>query len=331
MSSILIVEDDLQHRRRLVEILESSGDGYSILLAVDGRSALEIAQAEMPGLIILDWEIPAPNGLEVLRVLRETEGTRRIPVIMFTHRSSVKDLQLAFEAGATDYLRKPPSKIELLARVRATIVMGKKRILFLASTPRDLSYLRLGEEVRDISHGLRASKLRSRFTLLQEWAVRPDSLQQALLEDKPHIVHFSGHGGLPVGGEAEVGAAVAEGALGTGIALEAVDGRAMIVSPKAIGDLFRIVAGTVECVVLNACFSRPQAEVIRQHVPYVIGMSREIRDASAIAFSVGFYKALGAGCEYRKAFELGRNASELVDSDQGDIAVLLEREDASSE
>ena len=66
------------------------------------------------------------------------------------------------------------------------------------------------------------------------------------------------------------------------------------ISPEALAKLFALVADQVECVLLNACYSEIQAKAIVQHIPFVIGMNRAIGDKAAIAFSVGFYKALGA-------------------------------------
>jgi hypothetical protein len=74
---------------------------------------------------------------------------------------------------------------------------------------------------------------------------------------------------------------------------------------SALGSLFELLADDVECVVLNACFSRNQAEEISRHIPWVVGMDREIGDDAALSFSVGFYQALGAGKQVHEAYRFG--------------------------
>lgn len=169
-----------------------------------------------------------------------------------------------------------------------------KKILILAANPKGTSPLRLDQEVRDIEEGLHRARQRDRFILIQKWAVRPDDLRRAMLDYEPQIVHFSGHGA----GE-------------QGLALENDSGKLQLVSAEALRRLFKLFAGKVECVLLNACYSETQAEAISQHVNYVIGMNQAIGDKAAIDFARGFYDALGAGRSYEDAYEFGRNAIDL--------------------
>lgn len=162
------------------------------------------------------------------------------------------------------------------------------RILFLAANPRVTDALRLSEEVRTIDEQLRMSEFRSRFELVQHWALRHSDVAEALLRHAPHIVHFSGH-------------ATQEGA----IILENTSGDAHLVSPKTLTRVFRALKDRVRCVVLNACWSAKQAEAIVREIDCVVGMSRAIGDAPAIAFSAGFYRALGYGRSVETAFALG--------------------------
>ncbi|MGH2941420.1 MAG: GUN4 domain-containing protein, partial [Solirubrobacteraceae bacterium] len=106
-----------------------------------------------------------------------------------------------------------------------------------------------------------------------------------------------------------------------------------LVSGQALGRLLEIFATRypVECVLLNACFSRTQAEEIVPHVNYVIGMSAEIGDAAALEFTVGFYKALGAGESYDFAFQLGCNAIQLAGIPEHLVPVILSRDSASAD
>lgn len=188
--------------------------------------------------------------------------------------------------------------------------MPKKKILILAANPKDTKKLRLDEEVREIDEGLRRSTLRDQFVLEQRWAVRIRDLRRALLDENPQIVHFSGHGAPE------------------GLALEDNDGQVRFVNIDALSNLFKLFTNKVECVVLNACYSDSQAEAIHQHIPYVIGMRKAIRDDAAIEFAVGFYDAIGAGRSYDEAYEFGRNAIELQDIPETLTPFLHRREAA---
>src|SRR5579864_9373245 len=128
------------------------------------------------------------------------------------------------------------------------------KILVLAANPRDLQPLRLDEEIRDIEAGLRAAKQRDRFTLVARLAVRAEDLRRAVLDVEPRIVHFCGHG-----------------VASSGVVLEDRDGRASPVRPEALAGLFGLFSSQVECVLLNLCYSEPQATAIARHIPYVIG------------------------------------------------------------
>ncbi|MCI5123877.1 MAG: CHAT domain-containing protein [Candidatus Electrothrix sp. AR5] len=181
----------------------------------------------------------------------------------------------------------------------------KTKILFLAANPINTARLRLDEEVQKISTNLKLAKERDNLILTQEWAVTPDTLMQAILDIAPQIVHFSGHA------EKE------------GICLEDGQGRAKIVSAEALASLFRLFKDSVQCVLLNACYSATQAEAIKEHIPYVIGMSSSIPDTTAISFAGGFYKAVGAGRDIPFAFELGKTAVQLQGDSGDELPVLL--------
>ncbi len=169
-----------------------------------------------------------------------------------------------------------------------------RTILILAANPKTTLPLRLDEEVREIDAGLQRAKEREQFEIKQQWAVRVRDVYRALLDIKPQIVHFSGHG---AGDE--------------GLALENETGQVRFVDAEALAGLFELFASKVECVVLNACDSEVQAEAIVKHIPYVIGMNKAIGDKAAIEFAVGFYDALGAGESVEFAYQLGCNAIRL--------------------
>lgn len=114
-TTILLVEDE-ERLARFIE-LELSSEGYSISVAHDGLTGLTMAREAPPDLLILDWMMPGMTGLEVCRRLRATGS--KIPVILLTAKDEVSDRVAGLDAGADDYVVKPFSIEELLARVRA--------------------------------------------------------------------------------------------------------------------------------------------------------------------------------------------------------------------
>jgi len=162
-------------------------------------------------------------------------------------------------------------------------------ILFISADPSDTPRIRTNQEFREIHDQLSLSQLREKFELEQPLlSVRPQDVSQALLRMSPHIVHFSGHG-------------TPDGAL----CFEDPSGKLLRVESGALADLFRQFTPKLTCVILNACFSEEQAKEISQNVRYVIGVKDSIGDEIAIAYSIGFYQALGAGRRIEEAHELG--------------------------
>lgn len=112
---ILVVDDNRDNIELVRDILEVTG--HTILSAVNGLDALEIASAELPDLVILDVNMPRMDGFEVCRRLKEGEDTSGIPVIMLTAQDAIESRVEGLTAGADDYLTKPFSPRELMARV----------------------------------------------------------------------------------------------------------------------------------------------------------------------------------------------------------------------
>ncbi|OKH44134.1 hypothetical protein NIES2101_28880 [Calothrix sp. HK-06] len=181
-----------------------------------------------------------------------------------------------------------------------------RNILLLSANPKGTSQLRLASEMRDIKEGLRLSKNRDLFSINAAEAVRPRDIRRAILTYKPHIIHFSGHGSQE-----------------EGLLFEDEAGAVNFVDGSALAGLFELFASQVECVVLNAYYSKYQAAEIARHINYVVGMSQEIQDKAAIEFAVGFYDGLGAGEGYDFAYKLGCNAIQMAGIKQHLIPELI--------
>ncbi len=114
---LLLVEDD----PALAELLEFrfKAEGYAVTSTPDGDEALLLASEEAPDLVVLDWMVEGTSGIEVCRRLRKSKATAHVPIIMLTARGAEDDKIRGLETGADDYLTKPFSPRELLARVAA--------------------------------------------------------------------------------------------------------------------------------------------------------------------------------------------------------------------
>ncbi|MFQ5858884.1 MAG: response regulator transcription factor, partial [Anaerolineae bacterium] len=114
---ILVVDDD----RKIVDLVRAylEKDGYRVVTAHDGLQALELARQKQPDLIVLDLMLPGVDGLDVCRILRG-EG-HKVPIIMLTAKTTETDKLIGLDLGADDYVTKPFSPRELLARVRAVL------------------------------------------------------------------------------------------------------------------------------------------------------------------------------------------------------------------
>jgi DNA-binding response OmpR family regulator len=139
MSRILIIEDETPMRTALKDVLE--GEGYRVLTAADGEHGLSRAVEEKPDLILLDIMMPRLDGYEVCAALRRL--SHPVPILMLTAKGQVEDRVTGLDAGADDYLVKPFSTEELLARVRALL----RRVQRQSNAP---SRLKLGDVEIDL-------------------------------------------------------------------------------------------------------------------------------------------------------------------------------------
>lgn len=182
-------------------------------------------------------------------------------------------------------------------------VDGKAKILIVSANPETTRPLRLDQEKRDIEEALMYSPQRDSFTIEILNATRISDLRRIFVDPQrtPNVLHFCGHG---------------SGA--KGLVFEDNDGKAKYIQGDDLANFLSLFTDTLECVVLNACYSEVQAKEIQKYVNCVIGMEEAIGDKSAIAFSVAFYEALFAGRSYKFAYDYANKALKL----DGDLSKL---------
>src|SRR5690606_10351869 len=164
---ILVVEDEPPVLRLVTEVLKAVG--YTSIVAVTGEAALEMVALEQPDLVLLDIMLPpGPDGYEVCRRIREFSD---VPVIMLTARSQEDDLLRGFEEGADDYLTKPSSSKELVARVRAVLRRAARPEEIVTQTrrcgPIEINFARRTVKVG----GKPVTLTRTEYALLREFAL----------------------------------------------------------------------------------------------------------------------------------------------------------------
>ena len=186
--TILIIEDEPKVARLARDYLAQGG--FQVLTAADGVTGLAMARRESPELVVLDLMLPGMDGLDVCRALRRESD---VPIIMLTARSEEADRLIGLELGADDYVTKPFSPRELVARVRALLRRTK-------GTVYQPGVIRIGNLVIDIdAHRLtRAGEnihlTRFEFNLLQVMAQHPGQIySRAQLLEKLHGVAFDGY------------------------------------------------------------------------------------------------------------------------------------------
>lgn len=171
---ILLVEDEVK-LARFIE-LELGAEGYNVNVANDGLTGLTMARETPPDLMILDWMLPGLSGLELCRRLRSTGS--KVPVIMLTAKDEVGDRVAGLDAGADDYVVKPFSIEELLARVRAHLRRTQEPDLDLLQ----FEDLTLNRRTREVFRNGRAIELTAKeFDLLEYLLSHP---RQVITRDR---------------------------------------------------------------------------------------------------------------------------------------------------
>jgi len=202
-------------------------------------------------------------------------------------------------------------RVQEHSRVLEKRPTGEKcRVLFLAANPRDraMEQLALDEEAREIQQKIDAAKYRDSLELVTRWATRPADLLQYLNQYRPQVVHFSAHGSQH-----------------EEIILQDDMGQSKPVSKCALKQLFETLKDNVRVVVLNACFSRPQAETLVEVVDCAIGVKGAIGNGAARKFAGSFYQGIGFGRSVLEAFEQGKTTLMLGEIGDDNAPELLVR------
>jgi two-component system alkaline phosphatase synthesis response regulator PhoP len=188
VKTVLIVEDELKITRLVRDYLEQAG--FAVVEAADGQAAIAAARAERPDMILLDLGLPGMDGLDVTRRLRETSS---VPIIMLTARVEETDRIVGLELGADDYITKPFSPRELVARIRAVLrradaTLGGGELVRAGEVTLDIPKRRV--TVRDGDVELTATE----FDLLLMLARHPGRIYtRAQLLDNVHGVTFESY------------------------------------------------------------------------------------------------------------------------------------------
>jgi DNA-binding response OmpR family regulator len=188
MTLILVAEDDADIRQLVRDVLEHAG--FEVIVSSDGQAALHVARTRRPDLLVLDLGLPGLDGLDVARSLRRES---ELPIIMLTARAEESDTLVGLELGADDYVTKPFSTKELVARVRAVLRRVDAR-------PAAGRFIRVGdlevdEERMVVSRGgVRIDLTASEFALLAAMAASPGRVfSRAQLLDAIHGEAFDAY------------------------------------------------------------------------------------------------------------------------------------------
>jgi DNA-binding response OmpR family regulator len=188
VATILVADDSSEILRLTRDVLEHAG--FTVLTATDGRTALRRAKSEHPDLIVLDLGLPDLDGLDVARTIRRDSA---VPIIMLTARADESDTLVGLELGADDYVTKPFSPKELLARIRAVLRRADGRVS-------NVDHLRVGDLELDLPRmavsvaGRRVELTSTEFQLLAAMARQPGRVfTRSQLLDAVHGVAFESY------------------------------------------------------------------------------------------------------------------------------------------
>ncbi|MBM4262746.1 MAG: response regulator transcription factor [Deltaproteobacteria bacterium] len=173
-SPVILVVEDEPDIRKLVHY-HLAQERFKVLESEDGEKALKAAQTQRPDLIILDLMLPGLSGLEVCKQLRERAATARVPILMLTAKAAEADRVIGLEIGADDYLAKPFSPREMVARVRALLRRSTAPTAETAAPTYQKGALKIDFSTYDVSVAGRAVKLTLKeFELLRFLVQNPN-------------------------------------------------------------------------------------------------------------------------------------------------------------
>ncbi len=169
---VLVIEDEPAIQELIAVNLDLSG--YAVRRADDAESALSMLREDLPDLMLVDWMLPGQSGVNLIRALRAQERTVDLPIIMLTARDEHQDKILGLESGADDYMTKPFSPRELIARIQALM---RRRTPQAASSVITAGELRLDAATRRVTAGARNVALGpTEFRLLQFMMSNPERI-----------------------------------------------------------------------------------------------------------------------------------------------------------
>jgi hypothetical protein len=197
-------------------------------------------------------------------------------------------LEVRYESSNGRHDRSADYSMNVSSDTSFSSASNMTKILLVAANSHDDTWLQIDREIREIQQAIRLGNERDRIRVEIRTAARVDDISDAVLNTKPTFVHFSGHGG------GEEGSYVAEDEFG----------RPHLIPADGLVELFGAV-DPVQCIVVNACSTERLARKLLSVVPNVVGMRQPVGDWAAIAFSIGFYQAVGAGRSIEQAFRLG--------------------------
>lgn len=187
--------------------------------------------------------------------------------------------------------------------VTPSIASGQKKILFVAANPDNASRIQTDQEHRLLKAQLERGRMRDQYLFLPpQLAVTATELIRAM-RDKPEIIHFSGHGNPD------------------GIVITTEDNKGQTMAIPALQRLFRPLRDIAQIIILNACYSAPQAKALSEFGIYVVGNNLPINDSAAISFSEGLYLGFGEGKNFEDAFN---DAMTVVLTKDPDAASIIE-------
>lgn len=265
----------------------------------------EVGEARVIPIILrpCDWHKAPFSKLKAL----PTDGK---PVNTWTNRDRAF---LDIATGIRKVIEELATQSVIVPKInKQTIVSSASKkigVLLVFANPQNTDSLRLGTEDRVIHEAIQLSPYRDRISITVQHASTIHDLRRVLLANEFQIVHLSGHGGEK------------------GLILEDATGKVQFIPQTALADLFQAYSSSIQCVILNACYSISQGQLTSLGVPFTIAMEGSISDKAAIEFSRGFYDAIGAGKAIDVAYEEGCRTVKLAAPRAPFVSQLLVNDD----